>query len=102
MSAWPVRLAQRMGFDVDDFEIIEVYDSTTDFSYGVASLWDGNRWVMDHGSLPHTHSDVKAIFNHMGALTTSVTPVMVFDEEQEKEYTYMIISIDVKNVPTSP
>ena len=65
---------------------------------------------MDHGrSLPHTHSDVEAIFNHMDALTTSVTPVMVCkivdendeeDEEQEKEYTYMVISIDVKNVPT--
>lgn len=101
-----------MGIDVNDFEVVEVYDSTNEFSYGVASLWD-DTWKMSSGSLPHTHSDVDAIFNYMTSLTTSVLEeecdqdCMSMDEEEEEEEqeqandTYMVISIDVKDVPNS-
>ena len=97
--AWPVQLAELMGYQVNTFEAIEVMDSETDVTYGVASLWD--TWRMDHGSLSRSHRDVQVIFENVACLSAYQTEEDYddFDEDQEQNVrTYMVLVIDVRDV----
>lgn len=97
-----------MGIDVNavGVEVVEVYDSNTDVSYGVASLW-GDAWRLDDESFPHTHPDVDAIFRHVTSLTAFIEEETRDTDEEEQsdleedEDTYTVLSIDVKDVPNS-
>ena len=113
MIAWPVILAHCMGIDVNEFEVVSVFDSEKDVDYGAASLWD-DVWRMDDGSLDHTHPDVEAIFKNMLSLSFYTTEEKLdqdsmsegTNEEQQSdpEYdddTYKMVHIDVKDVPHS-
>ena len=99
-TPWPIDLAMKLGFDDTPYDTIEVYDSTTNMTFGEAVWWD-DRWELADGSLPHHHWSVELIFqfsDNCHVYDDDETD-SEDDEDSDGDNTLRVLRIDIAGVP---